>query len=311
MWKSREGQSPPPNFWADFVANVNVLFPGAALDRSTLDELYRLVVDEWRNGTQVHLIVRQLCSCDGQSVVPSEGARRRLGRKRGIARAPEGAVAGQVFGVEELRDPAPLARLLARKAMIEARIRSEASKKASEKRQQTIEALRSQRADVIRALTAQQERSYWSRSELQSELREPQQAAQGLADSRRREEQLRVASAVSGKTGYLLNGEHVTLKELVDNNDFEPDEFAKIAGLSPGARLTFGGGAAPIFILERASEPPDPKPERKRPKKVQRKSKDEPVRASDPPQADPPPAQLDPLDDDIAEELVNEIARRS
>ena len=174
MWKSRENLSPPPNFWADFVANVNVLFPGASLDKATLDELHRLVVDEWRNGTQVHLIVRQLCSCDGRSVVPSEGARRRLGRRRGIARAPQDAVAGQVFGVEDLRDPAPLARLLARQAMLEARIRSERNKKLTEKRQQTIEALSTERADVVRQISESRQQAYWSRAPALSEEFDPE-----------------------------------------------------------------------------------------------------------------------------------------
>lgn len=239
MWKSRENLSPPPNFWADFVANVNVLFPGATLDKATLDDLHRLVVDEWRNGTQVHLIVRQLCSCDGQTVVPSEGARRRLGRKRGIARAPQGAVAGQVFGVEDLRDPAPLARLIAQQAMIEARLRSESGKKQTEKRQRAIEALRTERSEVMAQISERRGQAYWSR--------QPEPSAPDLDDS-------------------------------------EP--------------------APPV-----EDEPPAP-PKKRKPR-APRKQADTlpPTPPSQPPAL--PPVSLDPLDDDIAEDMVNEIARRS
>lgn len=169
MWKSRTGQEPPPAFWADFVANVNALFPSAALDKATLDELYSLVVDEWRNGTQLHLIVRQLCSCDGHTVVPSEGARRRLGKHRGIARPPEGATPGQAFGLSALRDPAPLARILARKALVEARIRSESQKKPNEQRQRRLDSLQ----DELRQLASQvgdyRRDAYWTTPQQQAE----------------------------------------------------------------------------------------------------------------------------------------------
>ena len=235
MWKTRETSDPPPNFWADFVANVNVLFPGATLDKKTLDELHRLVVDEWRNGTQVHLIVRQLCSCDGATVVPSKGARMRLGRKRGIARAPEGAVAGQVFGVDELRDPAPLARLIAQQAMIEARIRSESGKKSTAKRQQTIDALRTQRTDVMGAIVQMRDSAYWSRK----------------TDRGR------------------------------DDQESPRDE--------------------PLPEPKIAAPPKKPRARKKKAAEQVGAQQSLPISA----------AVLDPLDDDIAEDLVNEIAKRS
>lgn len=237
MWKSREGMSPPPTFWADFVATVNHLFPGATLDKSTLDELYDLVVDEWRNGTAVHLIARQLCSCDGHTVHPSEGARRRLGRMRGIARPPEGAVPGQVFSLAELRDAAPLARLLAQQALVDARIRSESGKRSTDKRNEKLERLRSQRAEIALQLTERRQNSVWAK---QAHSAEP------------------VVQA--------------------------PEEER-----------------APASV----ASPKEAKPKRRKPKEAQPRSVDE----SRTPDAIPP--GIDPLDDDIAEDLINEIARRS
>lgn len=238
MWKSREGMSPPPTFWADFVATVNHLFPGAALDKSTLDELYDLVVDEWRNGTAVHLIARQLCSCDGHTVHPSEGARRRLGRMRGIARPPEGAVPGQVFGLDELRDASPLARLLAQQALVDARIRSESGKRGTEKRSEKLERLKSQRAEIALQLTERRQNSLWSK---QAHSAEPVMQA--------------------------------------------PEEEPTPAPVAAPSRVA--------------------KQKRRKPKDAQSRSGDE----ARTPDAIPP--RIDPLDDDIAEDLINEIARRS
>lgn len=170
MWKTREGLEPPPNFWADFVATVNRVFPGATLSKDTLDELYRLVVDEWRNGIQIHLIVRQLCSCDGASVVPSPAAQQRLAKRRGVARPPEDAVRGQVFGLDDLRDPAPLARLIARAAMLSARIRSEQRKKQTAKRDEILHGLNAELIEITETLRAARETAYWSRPVQQIEL---------------------------------------------------------------------------------------------------------------------------------------------
>lgn len=111
MLKSREGKQPNPRFWADFVAVLTQLYPEATLDQSTLDSLYGLVLEQWRNGVQSHLIARQLCSCDGKQIVPSPAAQAHLQRFRGLARPPLDASPGQAFGPESLRAPTAIARV--------------------------------------------------------------------------------------------------------------------------------------------------------------------------------------------------------
>lgn len=122
MLKSRIGKEPSPGYWADFVATVEKVFPGATLDLKTLEELYGLVAEQWRNGVQSHLIARQLCTCDGKKVVPSPAAQAHLARQRGLARAPKGASPGTLFGPGQLRPPAQVSRLMNKLAQIEARI---------------------------------------------------------------------------------------------------------------------------------------------------------------------------------------------
>lgn len=122
MWKTRIDRVPPPAFWADFVATVGDLFPLATLDRKTLEELYDLVLEQWRNGVQIHLIARQLCSCEDKKIVASPAAQAHLTRRRGLARGPRGAVPGVPFGPGELREPAPIARVQARLAQLQSKI---------------------------------------------------------------------------------------------------------------------------------------------------------------------------------------------
>ena len=127
MIKKRENQKLPANFWAKFLDITSRLFPNATFDREQLEDLYSMVLEEWQNGRQLHVIVREVCSCDGRKIFPSEGARQRIQRQRELARAPQDAQPGEVFGLEQLRDPGALARLKLRVAMLSARI-----KKASE-----------------------------------------------------------------------------------------------------------------------------------------------------------------------------------
>lgn len=130
-WRKRVGLEPPPNFWADFLANVSVVFPRAVLSDSELRKIYTLVVDEWREGVALHSIVRQLCSCDdGVNVSASPGALARLGRHRGVARAPIGAVRGEVFEMDELRDSKAVGDALAKLHIVAARIRAVQSGKS-------------------------------------------------------------------------------------------------------------------------------------------------------------------------------------
>lgn len=50
---------------------------------------------------------------------------------------------------------------------------------------------------------------------------------------------------------YLLDGEPVTLADLLAANDFDEAEVAEITALPPGRSLHLGGGAAPLFTLTR------------------------------------------------------------
>lgn len=150
------GESPSPAFWADFLANLNAIYPGAILEKKVLDELYGLVVDEWRNGRQVHVIIRQLCSCDdGRTVTPSKGAALRLEKHRGLARPPETAQRGDVFGLDQLRDAGTVGRLAAKLSMVDARLRQNPR---SSKEAQLLQ----QRSELERQIEAARESAYWS-----------------------------------------------------------------------------------------------------------------------------------------------------
>lgn len=50
---------------------------------------------------------------------------------------------------------------------------------------------------------------------------------------------------------YYLDGEPVTLADLLAANDFDEAEIAEIKALPPGSSLQLGGGAAPLFTLTR------------------------------------------------------------
>lgn len=160
-WRARVEKKIPPNFWADFVAAVNVVYPGATLDQPTLEQLYDLALDEWRNGTQIHLIVRQLCSCDGKRIVPSEAARIRLPKRRRIAQPPIGAQPGDIFGVEDLRDSTPVSRLLARQAVAQARLERERQKRKPDAKR--VQAFAETLAQIEDELATARDRAYWKR----------------------------------------------------------------------------------------------------------------------------------------------------
>lgn len=165
-WKTREGLLPPPTYWADFVAATNLTFPGATLSAETLRTLYDLAVDEWRQGRQVHLVVRQLCSCDGRNVVPSPAATARLSKVRGIARPPGTAERGSVFGLDELREPAAVGKLLAKEALLRARIDRERRKKSTPDRDQTIAQAAAELEQVHGQLAAARESLRWKPARL-------------------------------------------------------------------------------------------------------------------------------------------------
>jgi hypothetical protein len=152
VWKTRIDQDPPPNFWADFLANVDVVYPNAKLSDTELRKIYQLVVDEWREGVQLHSIVRQLCSCDdGRTVTASPAAMQRLGKHRKVALPPQGAKRGDVFGLADLRETKVLADLWSRLSMVEAKIRA-GDKTAS---------LAKQRQELADRFERAQKDAYW------------------------------------------------------------------------------------------------------------------------------------------------------
>lgn len=139
---------------------VNTIYPQATLDEPTKAELYQLVWEEWQNGVQNHQIVKQICSCEKSQVVPSEAARQRLTRHRGIALPPIGAVPGEVFGLESLRDSTPISRLMAKLAVLEARLDREYQKKKVDNLM--VLQLKRDHEKLTTELAAARDAAYWS-----------------------------------------------------------------------------------------------------------------------------------------------------
>lgn len=106
MWKSRIDKLPPAQFFADLVAHLEAAFPGARMDRQTLEQLYPFFVEEWRSGQSAHDTAKATCACDGKNIVPSMATNIVIPRRS--VRPPAGAQRGQLVTPEELRDPAPL-----------------------------------------------------------------------------------------------------------------------------------------------------------------------------------------------------------
>lgn len=48
---------------------------------------------------------------------------------------------------------------------------------------------------------------------------------------------------------YFLDGEIVNLPEFIAVNDFDDETVKNIRAMKSGEQMTFGGGAAPIFLL--------------------------------------------------------------
>jgi len=110
---SRLNQYPPPMWWAELEAALAGRFPGIRWTRKTLAELEPYFVAEWRMGQRAKHAARTVCSCDGQQItlnpeieVPAK-------------RPPKGAKRGEIFGADELRDPARTERLKNLKAQLQ------------------------------------------------------------------------------------------------------------------------------------------------------------------------------------------------
>lgn len=109
VWKSREDKLPPPSFFALLTAHLQRTYPRARISRELMMELRPYFIEAWRNGKSAEATAQTTCSCNEHEIVPSPAIGIRIAK--GSVRAPRGAQRGDVFGVEELREPAPVERL--------------------------------------------------------------------------------------------------------------------------------------------------------------------------------------------------------
>lgn len=108
-WKSREQKLPPPSFFALLTAHLQRTYPSARISRELMMELRPYFVEAWRSGKSAEAAAQTTCSCDGREIVPSPAIGVRIAK--GSVRPPRGALRGEVFGAEDLREPAPVERL--------------------------------------------------------------------------------------------------------------------------------------------------------------------------------------------------------
>ena len=123
MWKSRIDKEPSPQFFADVVAYLSRAYPQAQLTRQRMTEMKPFLLAEWRNGQSAQDAAKATCACDGVNIVRSPATYIAL-EKRSVL-PPKGAVRGDVFGVEDLREPRQKAKLLFQVALAAERARQE------------------------------------------------------------------------------------------------------------------------------------------------------------------------------------------
>lgn len=109
VWKSREDKLPPASFFANLIPYLQRAYPGATLTREVMQTLRPFFIEAWREGKTVQGAAQSTCSCDGKKIIPSPAVGLLLAK--GLVRPPKGAQRGEVFGAEELREPAPVERL--------------------------------------------------------------------------------------------------------------------------------------------------------------------------------------------------------
>lgn len=109
VWLSRADKLPPPWYLSMIAAYLADAYKGAVISRELMATLQPYFVEAWRNGKGPQAAAQTTCSCNGREIVPSPVVGVQIAR--GSVRPPKGAVRGQVFGVDELRAPAPIERL--------------------------------------------------------------------------------------------------------------------------------------------------------------------------------------------------------
>lgn len=127
-WKSRIDRDPPPQFFADVVAYLYRAYPQATVSRARMEQLKPFLIAEWRSGQSAHDAAKATCACDGREIVPSPATSVYLGKRQ--VRPPQGATRGMVFGLDDLREPANLAKLRVGIAMAQRNAEYEESKVA-------------------------------------------------------------------------------------------------------------------------------------------------------------------------------------
>lgn len=323
VWAKRDGVAPPPDFWADFLANVDALFPGASLDERVLKDLYGLVVDEWRDGRQVNVIVRQLCACDGTTVEPSEGAKRRLQKKRGLAKAPEDAERGEIFGIDELREAGILGKLSAKLAVIDARLRNPRVRPAMRERYVR------ERGDLVQAIQTSRKQAYWTKGEDIYQIPELPQHQKSEAPIRSYRIEVLAGGGWAGNAArYATESEAEAAGDNLLSRWTAAEDFRVVPSTDfPNvgevvARPTPKDGHASTYDLhfEQPEGPEDHElPKRKQPKarklpeamSVRPRKQKKPVIASEPQGVKPDPNLAQGLDDDIADALIVELSRKA
>jgi len=244
-WKSRIDKDPPPQFFADVVAYLHRAYPEAAVSRDRMEQLKPFLITEWRNGQSAHDAAKATCACDGREIVPSPATSVYLGKRQ--VRPPQGATRGMVFGLNDLREPANLAKLRVGIAMAQRNAEHEESKVA-----QADAKLQTARSDGARLrLRSQIDRSAAAAREYRAEerkLREQLAAAlewagwslpeesvtPNLPPKTRTPRPMKLPASVPQKAAPTTNGKSAGKKRCKDCSDKEPAKgTAVLPSVSP------------------------------------------------------------------------------
>lgn len=113
--KSREGKYPPPDDLARLIRHWMTIWPNAQITSERMKQLYPYILRKWREGWTLAQIAQTACSCnDGQNIAPSPAALKVVPTRR-LSLSPTGAVPGQTFGSDEIRDVASVNSLKLKK----------------------------------------------------------------------------------------------------------------------------------------------------------------------------------------------------
>ena len=123
---SRAEREPPPKWWAELLAALRALYPKAALDASSVAPLYDHFRAQWRRGQTVQEAAQTASSCTGRTLQVA-----RLPIPVHSVRPPSGAKAGQIFGVEALREPVRVSRLKREHARLQTQLVTARAKRAA------------------------------------------------------------------------------------------------------------------------------------------------------------------------------------